>query len=63
MKSKILKSMKELMIILSIYFGVTIILCLIFHRAIFTSTTWVFVCTLIITKILLTIYDCRKNSK
>lgn len=55
--------MKELMIILSIYFGVTIILCLIFHKAIITSTTWVFVGTLIISKIVFTIYDCNKNSK
>lgn len=63
MKSRILKNMKELMIILSIYFGVTIILCLIFHKEIFTSTTWVFVGTLIISKIIFTIYDCNKKSK
>lgn len=62
MKKIIFKNLKELIIILLIYFSGTIILSLIFKTTTFTSTTWVFVITLVLTKLIVTIYECKKNN-
>lgn len=60
MKKIIIKNLKELIIILLIYFSGTIILSLIFKTTTFKSTTWVFVITLVLTKLIVTIYECKK---
>jgi c-di-AMP phosphodiesterase-like protein len=61
MKEKILKNLKELIIMLVIYFSITIILSLVFKSAAFTSMSLVYVIMVILSKLIYTIYDCSKK--
>lgn len=61
MKKKILKNLKELIIMLIMFVVVTFIMSLVFKRNGFTNTFWVFLITAVITKVIVTIYDCSKK--
>lgn len=61
MKKKIIKHLIELFFMLLIYLAVTIIMSLIFKRNGFTSMSFVYVIMLVISKLIITIYDCAKK--
>lgn len=61
MKKKLIKNLKELIIMLIIYSIITFILSSIFKKTGFTNMFFVFVITSVIAKLIYTIYDCSKK--
>lgn len=62
MKKRILKNLKEFVIMILIYFSLTIVLNLVFKTTINKSTTIVFLITAVLSKLIFTIHDIKKNN-
>jgi len=65
-KKIILRNLKELFFLFIIYFGVTLLMSIVFQRngfitGSYTITTWVFIISAIVYKLICTINDCRKS--